>query len=97
MHEPQERLSLSCSKCLPSLFCLLHPTILELSQNHCFRNLAPPAFGSGFSIVYVVSGYVQMGLFGWECVRAHIRACVNSYICFCMAYLNGANAKETLL
>lgn len=75
----------------------MHPTIPELSQNQCFPNLAAPTFGRGFSIVYVVSGYVQMGLFGRECVRAHVRACVNSYICFCMAYLNGANAKETLL
>lgn len=37
----------------------------------------------------------QMGPFGRERARVHVR--VNLYICFRAAYLNGSNAKETLL
>lgn len=44
-----------------------------------FPNRGICAFGPGrrrgVLIVYVVSGYVQMGLFGSECVRACSRLC----------------------
>lgn len=95
---PQERLSFARTKRLPPLFCLAHRYIRRTLGGFQIWEYVLLDLGGGRSIVYVVSGYVQMGLFWMRAsALAPVRACVNSYICFCVAYLNGANAKETLL
>lgn len=82
MHAPQERLSFSCSKCLPSLFGLVHRYISLLSKELTLNGFQIGEFvhldragRTGVLIVYVVSGYVQMGPFGSERVRARSRLC----------------------